>query len=422
MSTSASGWRDLNRPVNCPYLHPSPASDLAIRRSADLVLMPTCRRPFLGDRIARFLETTNLPTPFLAMDIADVVAKYLELQCTLPEALIFYAVKANPLPEIIRALADIGASFDVSSAAEIEQCLAIGVSPRQLSFGNTIKKAAVIADAHAAGIDLFSFDSAAELEKIAANAPGAKVTARLLSHGKGADWPLSRKFGCEPAMAFDLLLRARALGLVPYGIAFHVGSQQTDPGQWEEPIAQSAELFRCLLIHGIRPETLNIGGGFPAHYTTAVPSITSYGAAIERALVHHFGRDRPQIIVEPGRYLVADAGVIQTEVVLISQKSYADDTRWVYLDCGKFGGLAETMGEAIKYRLRTSGRSNSRMPVILAGPTCDSADILYENTVYHLPTDLRQGDRIQILSAGAYTYTYSSVGFNGFSPLHVVCV
>ena len=153
-----------------------------------------------------------------------------------------------------------------------------------------------------------------------------------------------------------------------------------------------------------------------------MPSITSYGAAIERALVHHFGRDRPQIIVEPGRYLVADAGVIQTEVVLISQKSYADDTRWVYLDCGKFGGLAETMGEAIKYRLRTSGRSNSRMPVILAGPTCDSADILYENTVYHLPTDLRQGDRIQILSAGAYTYTYSSVGFNGFSPLHVVCV
>ena len=150
MSTFASAWRDLNRPVNCPYLHPSPTSGLAIRRSADLVIMPTCRRPSLGNRIARFLETTNLPTPFLAMDIADVVAQYLELQCTLPEALIFYAVKANPLPEIIRALADIGASFDVSSAAEIEQCLAIGVSPRQLSFGNTIKKAAVIADAHAA--------------------------------------------------------------------------------------------------------------------------------------------------------------------------------------------------------------------------------------------------------------------------------
>ena len=138
-----------------------------------------------------------------------------------------------------------------------------------------------------------------------------------------------------------------------------------------------------------------------------MPSVASYGAAIERALFHHFGRDRPQIIVEPGRCLVADAGLIQTEVLLIAQKCYSDDTRWVYLDCGKFGGLAETMGEAIKYRLRAPGRSNGRMPVILAGPTCDSADILYEHTVYHLPADLRQGDRIQILSAGAYTYTYS---------------
>ena len=399
-----------------------PISDLAIRGSAELVAMPTSQLPSFSRRIADFLESTNLPTPFLVMDVAAVVSKYLELQRTLPEALIYYAVKANPLPEIVRALADTGCCFDVSSAAEIEQCLAIGVSPRKLSFGNTIKKASVIADAHSAGIDLFSFDSAGELEKIAANAPGAKVTVRLLSHGKGADWPLSRKFGCEPAMAFDLLLRARALGLVPYGISFHVGSQQTDPGQWEEPIALSAQLFRRLGLHGILPPTLNIGGGFPAHYTTAPPSINVYGAAIERALVHHFGRDRPQIIVEPGRYLVADAGVIQTEVVLIAQKSYADDTRWVYLDCGKFGGLAETMGEAIKYRLRAPGRSNSRMPVILAGPTCDSADILYENTVYFLPIDLRHGDRIQILSAGAYTYTYSSVGFNGFSPLQSVCV
>ena len=137
------------------------------------------------------------------------------------------------------------------------------MSPHQLSFGNTIKKASVIADAHRAGIELFSFDSAAELEKIAANAPGAKVSVRLLSHGQGADWPLSRKFGCEPAMAFDLLLQSRVLGLVPCGISFHVGSQQTNPGQWEEPIALSAEMFRSLRIHGIRLETLNIGGSFP---------------------------------------------------------------------------------------------------------------------------------------------------------------
>jgi ornithine decarboxylase len=406
----------------CPSQQLSFGSDRTSREYADSVAGPAGHKPGLSDRIADFLESTVLPTPLLVIDVAAVASKYLELQRTLPEAVIYYAVKANPLPQIVRSLAETGSGFDVSSAAEIEQCLAIGVSPAQLSFGNTIKKASVVARAHAEGIKLFSFDSAGELEKIAANAPGARVTVRLLSDGRGADWPLSRKFGCEPAMAFDLLLRARDLGLVPYGIGFHVGSQQTDPRQWDEPIALSAELGRCLWRRGIRLQSLNIGGGFPAQYTSVVPSIASYGAAIERALFDNFGRHRPQIVVEPGRYLVADAGVIETEIILISQKSYADHRRWVYLDCGKFGGLAETMGEAIKYRLRTPTRSARLMPVILAGPTCDSADILYQNTVYYLPTDLREGDRIQILSAGAYTYTYSSVGFNGFPPLRAVCI
>jgi ornithine decarboxylase len=223
-------------------------------------------------------------------------------------------------------------------------------------------------------------------------------------------------------MASDLLVRARALGLRPYGVSFHVGSQQTDPGQWEGPIARAAEVFRSVRARGIRLYCLNLGGGFPAHYTTAVPPINDYGEAIARSLVRHFGRNPPQIVVEPGRYMVADAGVIQTEVILIARKSYHDATRWVYLDCGKFGGLTETMDEAIKYQFRVPGRRGDPMRVIVAGPTCDSADILYERTPCWLPDDLRTGDRIQILSAGAYTHTYSSVGFNGFSPLHAVCI
>jgi ornithine decarboxylase len=244
----------------------------------------------------------------------------------------------------------------------------------------------------------------------------------MLTHATGAEWPLSKKFGCERAMASDLLVRARALGLRPYGVSFHVGSQQTDPGQWEEPIARAAEVFRSVRARGIRLYCLNLGGGFPAHYTTAVPPINDYGEAIARSLVRHFGRNPPQIVVEPGRYMVADAGVIQTEVILIARKSYHDATRWVYLDCGKFGGLTETMDEAIKYQFRVPGRRGDPMRVIVAGPTCDSADILYERTPCWLPDDLRTGDRIQILSAGAYTHTYSSVGFNGFSPLHAVCI
>ncbi len=388
---------------------------------AERIPRPRNERPAFNDRIGAFLERTDLETPFLVMDVAAVVSRYRELQHALPGAVIYYAAKANPLPEIIRALAGIGSSFDAASTPEIEQCLALGVSPGRISFGHTVKKASAIAAAHAAGIDRFCCDSVGELEKIARHAPGANVTVRLLTHSKGAEWPLSRKFGCDPAMACDLLDHARTLGVTPFGLSFHVGSQQTDPNQWDEPIALAAALFQTMRLRGIRLHSLNLGGGFPANYSTAVPPITEYGAAIERALVRHFGRGRPQIVVEPGRCLVADAGVIQTEVVLIARKSYDDATRWVYLDCGKFGGLAETMDEAIKYRLRAPGRSGALTRVILAGPTCDSADTLYERTACFLPADLEAGDRIQILSAGAYTYTYSSVGFNGFAPLRAVC-
>jgi ornithine decarboxylase len=375
-----------------------------------------------GRRIDRVLEGGHLPTPVLVMDVAAVVAQYERLGRALPGVRIYYAAKANPAPEILRALADCGSCFDVASEAEIAQCLAAGIPASRLSFGHTVKKAAAIAGAHAAGIDQFACDSPAELKKIAAHAPGAKVTIRLQTHGKGAEWPLSRKFGCDPAMAFELLLEARAFDLVPHGLSFHVGSQQTDPGQWDEPIAQAACLFRRSKKAGIRLHTLNLGGGFPAQYMGRVPPIEAYGSAIEGALARHFEHDRPAVIVEPGRHLVADAGVIQTEVVLVAQKSVSDDTRWVYLDCGKFGGLAETMDEAIKYRLRTPGRSGRPTRVVLAGPTCDSADILYEKFTYCLPADLQEGDRLLVLSAGAYTYTYSSVAFNGFAPLRVVCV
>ena len=377
--------------------------------------------PAVSRRLSAFLERTDLGSPFLVMDVAAVVSRYVDLQRALPDVAIYYAAKANPLPDIIRALADVGSCFDVASGAEVEHCLRLGIPGRRLAFGHTVKKAAAIADAHAAGVELFSCDSVGELEKIARHAPGASVSVRLLTSGKGAEWPLSKKFGCDRTMARDLLLQARTLGLTPHGVSFHVGSQQTDPGQWEEPIALAAELFQSVRARGIRLHSLNLGGGFPAHYSTPVLPITAYGTAIARSLFRHFGRDRPQIVVEPGRYLVADAGIIQTEVVLVARKSYTDDTRWVYLDCGKFGGLAETMDEAIKYRFRVPGRSGRLTPVILAGPTCDSADILYERTACYLPADLLAGDQVQILSAGAYTYTYSSVGFNGFAPLPAMC-
>ena len=254
-------------------------------------------------------------------------------------------------------------------------------------------------------------------------APGAGVFCRLLIECTGAEWPLSRKFGCDPAMAVGLLREAKALGLRPCGVSFHVGSQQLSPDQWSVGIAAAAEVFFALLPAGIELELVNLGGGFPGRYREPVPSLAHYGAAIRAALTRHFGpyADRLRLIAEVGRGLVAEAGVIDSEVVLIARKRASDRHRWVYLDCGVFNGLIETIGESIRFPIRSSA-GGAPMPVILAGSTCDSMDILYEKAGYHLPAQLEIGARVQILGTGAYTYTYSSVEFNGLPPLQVVCI
>lgn len=223
-------------------------------------------------------------------------------------------------------------------------------------------------------------------------------------------------------MAYDLMKLAQKLGLELFGVSFHVGSQQTDPTQWEVPIGKVALLFKELKNFGVELKMMNLGGGFPAKYRTSILDVDIYTHTINKAIECHFNGAIPTIMIEPGRSLVADAGIIQSEVVLIAQKSYQDNKRWVFLDIGKFGGLAETMDECIKYRICTPWDGSKVAPVILAGPTCDSADILYEKANYELPINLAVGDKIQILSTGAYTSTYASVGFNGFPPLKTYCI
>jgi ornithine decarboxylase len=372
----------------------------------------------MNRKIARFLAESRPATPCMVFDLAAVEQKYREMEKAMPETRIYYAVKANPAPEILKLLARLGSCFDVASVPEIEMCLAAGAKPENLSYGNTIKKERDIAAAFGRGVRLYAFDSEAELEKIARAAPGAKVFCRLLAGSEGAEWPLSRKFGCDYAMAKDLMLRAPKLGLVPFGLSFHVGSQQTNPARWDAAVAETAKLFRELEGLGVELRMVNLGGGFPARYRKRVPTIAKYVEEIRAALRRHFGNRPPEhLIMEPGRGMVGDAGVVHSEVVLISKKSAKDDKRWVYLDIGKFGGLAETMDEAIQYPIETERDGGRVGPVILAGPTCDSVDIMYEKADYKLPVDLKCGDRVTFLSAGAYTTTYASIAFNGFTPL-----
>lgn len=375
-------------------------------------------------RIASFLEHHRPATPCLVVDLDVVAERYRSICATFPGAQVYYAVKANPAKELVGMLARLGASFDVASRAEIDLCLEAGARPESLSYGNTIKKPDDIAHAHALGVDLFAFDSATELDKLAEFAPGATVFCRLLVASSGADWPLGRKFGCASEMAVDLLQRAAESGLVPGGVSFHVGSQQLQPSRWNRGIAQAARVFTDLERAGIRLRTLNLGGGFPAHYVENFPPLEVYGKTIYDALEQSLGgAEDLSIALEPGRYVVADAGVLRTTVVLTSRKSYRDDKRWVYLDTGRYGGLAETEGEAIRYRVATQHDDGCPVgPVVLAGPTCDSTDVLYEDHVYELPLDLGVGDHVDLLSAGAYTASYSSVGFNGFPPLPTYCI
>jgi len=368
-------------------------------------------------RIRDFLRDRRPEGPCLVVDLDVIADNYRAFAHTMPDTRIFYAVKANPAPEILKLLADMGSCFDTASVPEIEMALAAGATPERISFGNTIKKERDIARAHQLGVSLFAVDSDEEVEKIARAAPGAKVFCRILTDGAGAEWPLSRKFGCEPAMAVDVLLRAHQLGLAAYGISFHVGSQQTQLGAWDTALGEAKAIFDVMLGHGITLSMVNLGGGFPTRYLKPVPGTGRYANAIHEALTRHFGNAIPETIIEPGRGMVGNAGVIKAEVVLISKKHANDNHRWVYLDIGKFGGLAETMDEAIRYPIVTARDGDAKGPCVVAGPTCDSADVLYEKTPYDLPVTLTVGDEVLIEATGAYTTTYASVAFNGFSPL-----
>lgn len=376
----------------------------------------------LSPRIAAFIKAHELPSPCLVVDVDVVEHNYATMTHLLPLANVYFAVKANPAEEVISRLAQLGSNFDTASPGEIDLCLKLGVPPSRISYGNTIKKQADIAYAYTQGVRMYAFDSDAELEKISISAPGSKVYCRILVQSEGAEWPLSRKFGCDPEMALELLVKAQDLGLDASGVSFHVGSQQTNLSQWDPAIAQVKKLFDEAAERGVELRMINMGGGFPSRYRANVRPLEDYAQTVMTAMVRHFGAALPEMVLEPGRSLVGDAGVIQAEVVLTSKKSVDDEKRWVFLDIGKFSGLAETMDEAIKYRLVTDHDGTETGPVVLAGPTCDSADILYEKTAYELPLALQAGDKVLILSTGAYTTTYSSVNFNGFAPLEAICI
>jgi len=372
---------------------------------------------------ARILELANqYQPPFLLVHLDTIKTQYLAMQAAFApwQGQIFYALKANPMPPVVKLLHELGSSFELASGYELDLALHCGVPATKLCFGNTIKKKSDIAKFYAAGVRLFATDSEEDLYKLAEAAPGANIYVRILVRDSEATaaWPLARKFGCDSTLAIELLRLAHRLGLPAYGISFHVGSQQSNIPAWKIALQQTADLFATLAHDGITLQLVNIGGGFSSRYLTEVPTIETYATHIGHYLHESFRHSFPQLMMEPGRYLVAPAGVIVSEVMLVSRKSNHDRTRWVYTDIGVFGGLTEALGEATRYPILTE-REGPTEEVILAGPTCDGRDIMYEQHRYALPADLQAGDRLYWLIAGAYTTSCSCVSYNGFPPLAV---
>lgn len=360
------------------------------------------------------LRLIDVPTPYLVTDLDTVAARYAAFIAALPGVSTFYAMKCNPSPEILRTLAAEGAGFEVASIGELRMLQAHGVDPATVLHSNPVKPAGQIAAAARAGLWRFAFDSPGELAKISEAAPGSAVYVRLRVDDSTSVFPLSRKFGADVEDAYDLMLLAQRMGLRPYGVTFHVGSQCQSTGAWRSAIRAAGELMDRLLADGIELEMLDLGGGFPARYVAGEPSIEQIGQVVasEIAALPY----RPALIAaEPGRFLVAESSVMAATII---GREMRGDEHWLFLEVGAYHGLLEptqTPGgwDYPMWSSRPADEQAPRLRFTLTGPTCDSSDTIGYGV--ELPATLAVGDVLYFGSAGAYTLAYAT-SFNGFPP------
>ncbi len=342
--------------------------------------------------------------PFLLVDADIIRAKYRRFCAAMPRVRAHYAVKANPDARVVRVLADEGSAFEIASPAEIDLLIAQGVDPTQVHYSNPVKARQYIEYAAAKGVEWFALDSVEELRKIHSVAPRAKMYLRIDTPNTGSDWPLSGKFGVQLREVNEILDAAAGLGADLCGVTFHVGSQCRNAENWRVAIDRAKRVFRKMRLKGLTPEVLNIGGGFPIRLTRPIPSIEVISEVVNAAIADI--DESVRVMAEPGRYLVSDSAYFVCQVIGTTRRG---DQRWVYLDTGMFGGLLEST-QGLHYPLEAD-RSGRLVPWHVAGPTCDSVDVLLQDHL--LPADLQDGDFIYIRNAGAYTTAYASE-FNGF--------
>ncbi|HET6531061.1 MAG TPA: type III PLP-dependent enzyme [Actinoplanes sp.] len=354
--------------------------------------------------------------PLLEMDAAAIFDALSGFRAAFPGVRAHFATKCNPDPGVLRVLRSAGCDFEIASLAEMRTLLDIGVPAAELVFSNPVRARAETAGAAAAGVQRFAADSEGELRRLADEAPGSLVYVRLATAVERSLVPSEGKFGVDVATAARLLTLARELALVPYGVTFHMGSQALSADMLIRPLDDVRAVLAAVAGEGIRPESVDIGGGFPARYDRPVPALAEFGRVVTKKIA-----ELPypvEVIAEPGRCLVAEAGTLRCRVIGVARRGAL---WWAHTDLGVFNGMMEVLesGGELRYPIRDSRGSAALRRYHITGPTCDGQDTFA--TDVPLSADLTDDDEILVGSAGAYTAAYAS-RFNGFAVPRVVLV
>jgi len=355
-------------------------------------------------------------TPFMLVRRSILKKQFERFAKCLPNVTPYYAIKANPEPEIVKFMARLGSCFDVASANEMKEVLNLGVSPTRIIFANTIKSDKDIKYAKNQRVRLMTFDSEPELYKIAKNYPKARVLLRIKVENQGSVVELSLKFGADPEHAYHLLRKAKTLGLAPLGVSFHVGSQSTNVENYLQALELTADIFKECKENDLPLKMVDIGGGFPIqHFDNEIGVNFERMAAQIRQQIRSLFPRNIEFIAEPGRFFAGPAGILVTQVI---GRTFRNNKNYYYINDGVYQDFSGMIFDHCKYEFKTLRRGQKFLSA-LAGPTCDSFDTL--STSVEVP-ELHVGDVVYVKNIGAYSSASAVENFNGFPPAKLVMV
>jgi ornithine decarboxylase len=368
--------------------------------------------PFQPTEIRRLVR--EFGSPLLIVDCERVRTQWHRLRKALPGVDLHYALKPLPHAAVIQTVIDEGGFLDLATTGEVQLAARLGVEPGRCVHTHPIKRDADIRNALQFGVQIFVVDNPDEVRKFAAYKRHAQLLLRVSFRCPGAVCDLSRKFGCDPEDVLELARLAAQLGIQVRGLSFHVGSQAADAVKYVEAIEVCARLLSAIRREKLGIcDTLDIGGGFPIDYAHPAADIARFCAPI-RAQLGKLAK-RIRVIAEPGRFIVGPAAI---GVASVMGRAQREGHWWYYLDDGLYGSYSGQIYDHARYPVESLRSGGPRFPSVLAGPTCDSIDVIAENLM--LPR-LKSGDLVVGRAMGAYT-SASASDFNFFARATIVAV